>query len=1186
MVWRAKNIGYKFRNLTAGFLLALSGCPGEDIKSASRTAGVVTAAQSDLFSYETATQFALVGKSAKISPRSMPSEEIKAVKTTPILPTGLSISSDAVITGIPTSNSVATAYTVIIRTSTMTYQSIVTLEVLTEGSGFSYSQSKIMLVAGQFSEVRPDQGPITNPFDSISISPSLPSGLTLSNTGIISGTPGSVSQEVLYKITAKTGSTLYNTSVNFYVLVMGSGFEYSPTTTKFMKGQSVSIVPTMIPAASFDSISVLPSLPAGLAISSNGVISGSTSDSFAETSYAVTAISGSVKYSSTVKLKSVVLSTEFSYVNHLVKSEVVSISPTQIPDGTFDSVVSNPSLPNGLIISNNGQITGAATSASSQTNYLITATSGLTEYHSTVTLKVSEPLALSSTVTPLTESSVSITWNGSAAAGLNGYRIQLSMADGSKQNYFMSSSAVSKVLTGLSPGSKFSVRLRALLDPPNVGDTTDLVTIGWTPYGAINADSVSTPPQEPWKPSGIDGAVFSERFSIVWSFYWNPGFTPVWAGVPSKRQKGDFYYNTKLNENFGTTWLGYDDITQLWTNGVDKFMVGTWRGNLHLFDYLPNSPTKVLPDRRIGQGLTNRSTFGSGAYYTSSACYDTSTGKLYVTNAGRNRVLVFNSWPTTIDPDADFVLGQPDFDTFSGATTATGMSAPSSVSCEGGIVAVADMGNNRILVWTKAITANNQAADFIYGQANATTGGANGGGTNMANFGINTPPSVLLVPRSAGGYALVVADIMNNRVLEWDKIPATPASQTFPGEYDRVYGQPNRSSGSANSEGRSMSSLAGPGHLSHERDVNGVPKSDIFWVTDGVYWTTHNDRVLKFQRGNSTAIDVWGEADGVSLTSGWDDLGASRTGFWWGNYYGRISCLGSSGVYNLGGYIWKSAPSNGVTASDFTDGSRCHAVAASGKSWLAKGDSIYGVNTANPADVASPLPTPAVLLGRKNLDDTVNTSIADSFEYKINGVGAMEAIGSSILVLDSHRIAIWDTTSLSNHAKVSRVIGQPSISTNAANHGGLSPATLSSPSYMIVYNNKIIIADTGNNRVLIYNSLPTTDGAAANVILGQPDGVTSTAGAGLTNLSGPTSVAVINGKLVVADPGNKRTLVWDTLPTATGTAASRSIDLRSYRFSLPSWYNPDALYPRWIGFSNGKVYIDQYGRSLVIPDIF
>ena len=406
--------------------------------------------------------------------------------------------------------------------------------------------------------------------------------------------------------------------------------------------------------------------------------------------------------------------------------------------------------------------------------------------------------------------------------------------------------------------------------------------------------------------------------------------------------------------------------------------------------------------------------------------------------------------------------------------------------------------------------------------------------------------------------------------------------------FDRVYGQSTRSGVTANGDGQSMSSLAAPISISVERDKNGAAKPDLFWVADGAYWTTHNSRTMKYQRGNATAIDLWGDSVGTTSLSGWT-MDTDRSGFSWSHYvnYSRFSCMGSQGIYTMNSYAWKTAPSSSATPSDFTgDGTRCHTATAGGKTWVAKGASIWGLEYTSGKDVPYPMTGSPVLIGRKNQDGTDNTGLSDTYDYKIDGVSGMESVGNSLLVLDTNRVLIYSTSGISNHPTPTAVIGQPGKTTVAANQGGLSASTLSFATTMVVSGGKIIVTDRSNNRVLIWNSVPTTDGQAADVVLGQANGTTNATGTGLDGMNAPTSAAVINGKLVVTDRGNKRVLVWNSIPTASGTAAAKSMDFRDYRFSLPQWYNPEALLPVWIGTFGGKVYVEQYGRILVIPDIF
>ena len=107
--------------------------------------------------------------------------------------------------------------------------------------------------------------------------------------------------------------------------------------------------------------------------------------------------------------------------------------------------------------------------------------------------------------------------------------------------------------------------------------------------------------------------------------------------------------------------------------------------------------------------------------------------KLYVTDANRvgftpinNRVLIFDTtqFPKltdTFDPGlgvrcpvcigtASVVIGQPDFAGTQIALTATGLRVPTAVATDGTHVAVADTGNNRVLIWNSIPTTNGQPA--------------------------------------------------------------------------------------------------------------------------------------------------------------------------------------------------------------------------------------------------------------------------------------------------------------------------------------------------------------------------------------------------------------------------------------------------------------------------------------------
>ncbi|MGE0218477.1 hypothetical protein [Mycolicibacterium sp.] len=124
---------------------------------------------------------------------------------------------------------------------------------------------------------------------------------------------------------------------------------------------------------------------------------------------------------------------------------------------------------------------------------------------------------------------------------------------------------------------------------------------------------------------------------------------------------------------------------------------------------------------------------------------------------------------------------------------------------------------------------------------------------------------------------------------------------------------------------------------------------------------------------------------------------------------------------------------------------------------------------------------------------------------------------------------------------------QPHLWLGAPAPGGLalppaapSMAWMYSPRGVFVDDDHVVVADSGNHRVLIWHGMPTADEQPADVVLGQRDGVTEGRAAGgrgpERGMNLPTGVAVIDGRLVVADAWHHRILVWDTVPQRSDVA--------------------------------------------------
>ncbi|MBI3293068.1 MAG: hypothetical protein HYZ73_09775, partial [Elusimicrobia bacterium] len=96
------------------------------------------------------------------------------------------------------------------------------------------------------------------------------------------------------------------------------------------------------------------------------------------------------------------------------------------------------------------------------------------------------------------------------------------------------------------------------------------------------------------------------------------------------------------------------------------------------------------------------------------------------------------------------------------------------------------------------------------------------------------------------------------------------------------------------------------------------------------------------------------------------------------------------------------------------------------------------------------------------------------------------------------------------------IIGQPNFTTPSITGAGLNLVGTQNGIY-VDSNGKLFITDVGNNRVLIYNSVPTASGAAANVVVGQ-----ASMNANLANQGLPADAATLNSPRGVFSDGTNR----------------------------------------------------------------
>ncbi len=520
-----------------------------------------------------------------------------------------------------------------------------------------------------------------------------------------------------------------------------------------------------------------------------------------------------------------------------------------------------------------------------------------------------------------------------------------------------------------------------------------------------------------------------------------------------------------------------------------------------------------------------------------------SGGRVYLADTANNRVLWWTAANYTTGHTADGVIGQADF---TGALANQGsvpgnntLSGPSAVAADSaGNVWVADTGNNRVLRFLLPVS-NGPAADTVLGQPNFLAADGNLNSATPAAASLYSPRGVAL----DGSDNIWVADYNNNRALRY---PSTVAL-TNGGSAAIVLGQADFVSNSAAAAAAGLNSPA----------AVTVDAAGNLWVAD-----SGNSRVLEYEddvSSGSAAVLVLGQPDFVSaspnqgvlpVASGTLNLplgvAVAGTTVWVAdsinnrvlrflapdhNGQGADLVLGQPGFVTdaaNGGTIFASAAGLNAPGGVAADGA--------GNLWIADTSNNRALRQAGPSSNNA---AAGVALGQKDLTQAaVNTPEPTSL-YGPSAMAVSTTTGH-LYVADSvnNRVLWWNNfRSFTNGQPADGVLGQADFSSVQPNRGGsASFSTLYYPVSVAVDGaEKLWVADNANNRVLRF-SAPSSNGQAADRVLGEPDASTVSGGKTQNLLQGPYSVAVDTaGRVWVADYANNRVVRFSDL--TSGAAA-------------------------------------------------
>jgi hypothetical protein len=309
----------------------------------------------------------------------------------PSLPSGISLS-NGIISGTPALNLTQTTYTVWANNTGGSASTTINITVNEPIATFSYSPSTVVFTRGvSIVDMIPTLG--GGYVATWEISPSLPSGVSLIN-GIISGTPAVNSTQAVYTVWANNTGGSASTTINITINEPPAALTYTSSTVVFTRG--VSIV-DMIPinsggyAATWE---INKDLPSGITFS-NGIISGTPTVNFTQTTYTIWANNSGGSTFTTITMTINEPLATFSYSpSTVVFTRGVSIAdmiPTH--SGGFAATWEiNPELPTGLLFMD-GVISGTPNVNMTQTMYTVWANNTGGSASTTINMTTNEPLA-------------------------------------------------------------------------------------------------------------------------------------------------------------------------------------------------------------------------------------------------------------------------------------------------------------------------------------------------------------------------------------------------------------------------------------------------------------------------------------------------------------------------------------------------------------------------------------------------------------------------------------------------------------------------------------------------------------------------------------------------------------------------------------------------------------------------
>lgn len=200
-------------------------------------------------------------------------------------------------------------------------------------------------------------------------------------------------------------------------------------------------------------------------------------------------------------------------------------------------------------------------------------------------------------------------------------------------------------------------------------------------------------------------------------------------------------------------------------------------------------------------------------------------------------------------------------------------------------------------------------------------------------------------------------------------------------------------------------------------------------------------------------------------------------------------------------------------------------------------------------------------------------------------------VDRKLIVADTaqNRVFIWNKVPKTTFENPDVVLGQEDSGQTGRNASGkCSDTSMFYPSGLWSNGEMLVVADAWNHRVLVWSKMPESDRQPADVVIGQGDFESNQPNGGIgedpssSSLNWPYGVYSDGKSLWIADTGNRRVLYYESIPTQNGSPANSVIGKDS--FNKRDYDHLDPIWPYSVKISDHGVMAitdTQYYRVLL-----